>query len=115
MGTVFTKVVLGQVSRRDQEFDVGDTQMRRRPPEHPGWRVLLVLIDSLVEVDLVQVTADGEPVQGDVLLATLAPQIIAEVHRPTYLQKPIREELLARRHLIIGIGCRRPGLETPDD
>src|SRR5205807_2402135 len=87
MRAIFAQVVLGQVSRCDQQFDVGDTEMRRRPAEHPRWRVLLVLVDGLVEVDLVQVTADGEPVQRNVLLATLAPQIIAKVHRPTYLQE----------------------------
>src|SRR6266576_1859934 len=87
MRAIFAQVVLGQVSRGDQQLDIGDAEMRRRPPEHPRWRVLLVPVNRPVEVDLVQVTADREPVQRNVLLPTLAPQIIAEVHRPTYLQK----------------------------
>src|SRR5438270_1605935 len=61
--------------------------MRCRPAKDPGWWIFLVLIDRLVEVDLVQVAADRQPMQGNVLLATLALQILAEVHRP-YLQNP---------------------------
>src|SRR5207253_11211642 len=69
--------------------------------------------DGLVERNLVEVTAGRQSGQGNVLLATLALQILAEVHRP-YLQNP-SAKLLARRHLIIGIGWPRPGREPADD
>src|SRR5256886_17566327 len=46
-------------------------------------------------------------------IPTLAFQILAKAHRP-YLQNP-SAKLLARRHLIIGIGWPRPGREPADD
>src|SRR6202011_1990427 len=87
LAAVLPQVVLSQVAGRDHQLDVGHSEMRSGPPEHPGWGVFLVLVDRLVEIDLVQVAADREPVQRYVLLATLALQILAEVHRP-YLQNP---------------------------
>src|SRR5438445_4282330 len=81
------QVVLRQMPGRDHQLNVGDAEVRCSPAQHPGRRVFLVLVDGLVEINLVQVAADRQSVQGDVLLATLALQILAEVHRP-YLQKP---------------------------
>ena len=57
------QTLLAHVPRRDQQLDIADAQMGRGPAEHPGRRVLLVLVDGLVEVDLVEVAEQSEPVR----------------------------------------------------
>ena len=46
--------------------------------EHPGRRVVLVLVDRLVEVDLVEVAEQSQPVQRDAAVAASLSQVLAE-------------------------------------
>src|SRR5438067_687932 len=62
LDAIIPEVILRKVAGRDHQLDVGDSQMRSRPPEDPWGRVLLVLVHGLVEVNLVQVAADRQPV-----------------------------------------------------
>src|SRR5207245_2374535 len=94
---VVFQVTLSEVAGRDHDFHIRDAQVGGRPPQHPGGRIFFVLVYRLVEVDLVEVASDRQPMQRDTLLTTLALEVLAEVNRRVFLPCPTHRGLIIGR------------------
>src|SRR5437870_3310223 len=61
----FLDVGAGQVTGGDHELDVRHAKVGRGATQHPGRRIVAILVDALVEVDLVEVAQECESMQRD--------------------------------------------------
>src|SRR5207244_9199513 len=73
-------VCRGEVAGGDHDLHVGHTEVRRGAAQHPGRRVVAILVDALIEVDLVEIAQECESMKRDPPVTTPLFQVLLEVH-----------------------------------
>src|ERR1700737_1987923 len=68
-------VELAEIPGGDHQVDVRHAEVRRSASQHPRRRVVAVLVDALIEVDLVEIAEQRESVQRNTPLSALFLQV----------------------------------------